>query len=264
LGNAMADEEAKRINLRYGPTDAQVSLAKGTREFSKQLMTSIAEALVKAEELQPYLAAKKKPGGEDKWSRAKASNIPVAYQHQYRHTAKNRWMCFKCLQTHRVSPLRNQITKCPGITCGLLKQLRAARAAAPKHSLHLAWEEGGDGKPVVLCTGCGSYTSGSKCKLGEGCTPGRNKRALAYLKRRRHPSTNKCLEGMSALDDLKASQLTSVAISTLKGEALLRRYVRLVGVYDHVLEKEQQDLETFLGRLLEEEGFGGDDLEDCA
>jgi hypothetical protein len=174
LGNAMADEEAKRINLRYGPTDAQVSLAKGTREFSKQLLAGIAEALVKAEDLQPYLLAKKKTG-EDKWSRLKTSNIPVAYQHQYRNTAKNRWMCFKCLQTHRVSPLRNQITKCPGITCGLLKQLRAARAAVPKHNLHLAWEEGGDGRPVVLCIGCGSYTSGTKCKLGEGVYQGETK-----------------------------------------------------------------------------------------
>ena len=134
----------------------------------------------------------------------------------------------------------------------------------PQHSLHLAWEDGGDGRPVMLCTSCGSYTSGSKCKLGEGCTPGRNKRALAYIRRRRHPTTNRCLEGMSALDDAKASQLTKVAISTLKGEALLKRYVRLVGVHDHVLQKDQQDVETFLATLLEEEGFGGDDLDGCA
>jgi hypothetical protein len=263
LGNAMADEEAKRINLLYGPTEAQVSLAKGTREFSKKLIASIVEALVKAEELQPFLAPKKKEG-ESKWRGPKPSNIPVAYQHQYRHTAKDRWMCFKCMKTHRVSPLKNRVTRCSGITCGLLKQIRAARAAMPQHSLHLAWEDGGDGRPVMVCTSCGSYTSGSKCKLGEGCTPGRNKRALAYIRRRRHPSTNRCLEGMSALDDAKASQLTKVAISTLKGEALLKRYVRLVGVQDHVLQKDQQDVESFLATLLEEEGFGGDDLDDCA
>jgi hypothetical protein len=69
---------------------------------------------------------------------------------------------------------------------------------------------------------------------------------------------------MSLLDDLKVSQLTSVAISTLKGEVLLKRYVRLVGLQDNVLAKEQQDLETFLGELLQEEGFVADDLEDCA
>ena len=69
---------------------------------------------------------------------------------------------------------------------------------------------------------------------------------------------------MSVLDDSKVSQLTSVAISTLKCEAMLKRYVRLVGEQDHMLAKEQQDIETFLGELMEEEGFGVDNLDDCA
>jgi hypothetical protein len=263
LGNAMADEEAKRVNLLYGPPDAQVALAKATREFSKKLIGSIVEALIKAEELQPFLAAKKRLG-DGRLRGPRPSAIPIAYQHQYRHTAKDRWMCFKCLQTHRVSPLKNKVTRCPGITCGLLKQLRAARAAVPRHNLHLAWECGSDGKPVILCTGCGSYTSGAKCKLGEACTPGRNKRALAYIVRSRHPTTNKPLEGMCALDEAKFSQLTNVAISALKGESLLRRYVRLAGLQDHVLSKEQQDLETLLATILDEEGFGGDGFEPCA
>ena len=91
VGNMMADEEAKRINLLYGPPDAQVALAKATREFSKKLIGSIVEALVKAEELQPFLVKK---GGSGKPKGPRASAVPDAYQHQYRHTAKNRWMCY--------------------------------------------------------------------------------------------------------------------------------------------------------------------------
>ena len=47
---------------------------------------------------------------------------------------------------------------------------------------------------MLLCTKCGSYTSGTKCKLGDGCIPCRNKRALGYIVRRRHPTTGEALE----------------------------------------------------------------------
>ena len=62
----------------------------------------------------------------------------------------------------------------------------------------------------------------------------------------------------------KTTLAKAVAIATLKGEALPKRYVRPVGVQYHLLAKDQQDIETFLGELLEEEGFGEDNFEDCA
>ncbi len=120
--------------------------------------------------------------------------------------------------------------------------------------MHLAWESGAEGKPVLLCTGCGSYTSGSKCKLGEGCIPCRNKRALSIIGKRRHPTTGKPLEGWCILDDAKAAQLVNVAISTLKSETLLKHYVRLAGVE----ESPCQDVEAMLAAILEEEGFSAE------
>ena len=80
-------------------------------------------------------------------------------------------------------------------------------------------------------------------------------RAISSFSKRKMPITGKPLEGLCILDDHKAAQLTNVAIATLKGETLLRRYVRLSGVDD---DKPVQDIEAMLATLLEEDGYGID------
>ena len=134
----------------------------------------------------------------------------------------------------------------------MTKQIRAARTALPPHSLHLAWQSGEDSKPMLLCTGCGSYTSGTQCKLGEGCIPRRNPRALSYIRKGRHPTTKRPLEGWCILDDAKAAQLANVAISTLKGETLLKQYTRLPFAESRSTDL---DVEAMLATILDEEGF---------
>jgi hypothetical protein len=51
----------------------------------------------------------------------------------------------------------------------------------------------------------------------------------------------------------------NVAISTLKGETLLKRYVRLAGAE----ESPGQDFEAMLATILEEEGFSAEGQEEA-
>ncbi len=66
-------------------------------------------------------------------------------------------------------------------------------------------------------------------------------------------------EPKGPLHEAKAAQLINVAISTFKGETLLKRYVRLAGAE----ESPGQDVEAMLATILEEEGFSAEGQEEA-
>ena len=208
LGNHKADLEAKRMNDKYGPAELVVRVAKETRGFSKKLLTQIVAALNQAEDKQPLLKLPR--AVQSKQLDHSQRSLPPEHAHAFRRVGSRRWACIRCFQMHRVSPYNRTIRKCTGTSSTMSRLIARALAVEVPHRLHIAWEravEPNSLRPVLLCTACGSYSSGTKCKLGGNCVQGRSSRALGRIKSKRHPFTGLPLEHFVSL---RASKLQAV------------------------------------------------------
>jgi len=219
-GNHTADLEAKRMNDKYGPPELAVRVAKETRGFSKKLLLQVVTALNQAEDQQPLLKLARAP--HSKKLELSQRSLPPEQAHTFCRAGSRRWACIRCFQVHRVSPYSKTIRRCTGVSSTMSRLIAQASSVDVPHRLHIAWERSHESnnfslRPVLLCSACGSYSSGTKCKLGGNCVQGRSVRALRRIKSKRHPFTGLPLEYFVSL---KASRLQAVGFSAEAARSL--------------------------------------------
>ena len=187
VGNKLAGEAAEKASAAFSPDADYIKLRK---EYRKQSYLFLKEVVAALSSFSNTVRHASGPFGPPPLSLPRVRHRPQPHRYG--------WWCTQCFSTFR--RLAGDATKqvCRSDCSRFLTVAAGSLSQRPPHDLHFA--RASDGKPVMFCSRCGSYSSGRTFALATGgcltVVAGRVRLCVARV----HPVSRLPVAGFRRLD----------------------------------------------------------------